>query len=172
MVHVNVEEKQTNKTFRDYFVHACTLPACILACLCITATFCMWVQLHQRWALYKAQRLSMTISVAMNKRRKRKCRRLPTWGSMRCKVTFPTSCQLVYHSDCLLMITKMPDHFFQLQVVVSADSVFPYLNKQHTERERRERKGEWERENKNERKGHYACSIIIQIYSLLISGTV
>ena len=94
----------------------------------------------------------MTISVAVNRRkgRKRKCRRLPTWGSMKCKVSSPVSCQLVYHSDCLLMITKMPANFFELPVVVSAVSMFPYLSKQHIEREDREkvggeRKWEWER---------------------------
>lgn len=77
----------------------------------------------------------------MNKRkaRKRKCRRLPTWGSMRCKVNFPTSCQLLYHLDCLLYDYKDASSFFELPVVVSVFSIFPYLNKQNIKREEKEK---------------------------------
>lgn len=89
----------------------------------------------------------------MNERKgkKRKCRRLPTWGSMRCKVSFPASCQLVYHSDCLFMITKMPAHFLSCQLLYlpSPYSPISISSTESKERERRMgrggRKQEWER---------------------------
>lgn len=83
--------------------------------------------------------------VDKRKTKKRKCRRLPTWGSTRCKVNFSSSCQLVYHSVSLLIVTKMPP-------VVSAVSIYPYLNKENIYREKKD-KGSWrqgERENKKD----------------------
>lgn len=46
--------KTNKKPFEDYFVHACTVPACILACLCITATFCMWVPVTSKMGIIQS----------------------------------------------------------------------------------------------------------------------
>lgn len=63
-MHVNVEEKLANKKpFEDYFVHACTVSACILACLCITATFCMWIPVTSKMGIIQSTKTSLRQSV-------------------------------------------------------------------------------------------------------------
>lgn len=75
---------------------------------------------------YTKHKDSTTITVSMDKRkaRNRKCRRLPAWCGMRCKINFPTCCRFVCHSDCLLMITKMPVHFSSYQLYLQSPYSF------------------------------------------------
>lgn len=154
--------KKTNKkSFKDYFVHACTV--CLYFSMLMYNSHILYVSSgYIKVGHYTKHKDSTTITISMNKRkaRKRKCRRLPARGSMRCKINFPTCCQFVYHSDCLFNDYKDASSFFELPVVsavlylIFLYLIFLYLNKQNSEREEKEERA---RSGVKERKweGHH-----------------
>lgn len=130
-MHVNVEKNQTKKILQRLF-SACLYCLCLYFSMLMYNSHILYVSSgYIKVGHYTKHKDSTTITISMNKRKARKCRRLPAWGSMRCKINFPTCCQFVYHSDCLFNDYKDASSFFELPVVSAVlYLIFLYLNKQ------------------------------------------
>lgn len=101
------KNKQTKKILQRLF-YACLYCLCLYFSMLMYNSHVLYVSSsYIKVGHYTKHKDSTTITISINKRkaRKRKCWRLPAWGGMRCKINFPTCCQLVYHSDCLWQLT-------------------------------------------------------------------
>lgn len=165
------KNKQTKKSFKDYFVHACTVSACILACLCITATFCMWIPVTSKLGIIqstKTLRQSLFQSTK-GKQGKGNAEGFQLGAVWDVKSTFPFAASFSTTQNCHLMITKMPAHFLSYQLYLQ--SPYSYIWISRIVREEKEKRARSKlRESKWE--GHHDSIIIIYICSLLISETV
>lgn len=120
-MHVNVGKNQTRILQRLFC--ACLYCLCLYFSMLMYNSHILYVSSgYIEVGHYTKHKDSTTITISMNKRkaRKRKRRKLPAWGSMRRKINFTTCCQFVYHSDCLLMITKMPACFLSYQLYLQS----------------------------------------------------
>lgn len=115
-------KKPNKKSFKDYFVHACTVSACILACLCITATFCMWVPVTSKLGIIQSTKTlrQSLFQWTKGKQGKGNAEGFQLEAVWDVKSTFPLAASLSTTQIVSLMITKMPAHFLSYQLYLQS----------------------------------------------------